>query len=99
MKTIKEYILENLANHDAQVLAEQEQIEKEKEQLQEAEKSISDEKSFREYAENKFKNVFGDKLDEQKMNDTIDGILKDHKEDADKGDWGKLVGILNKSFA
>lgn len=99
MKTIKEYILENLAAHDAQVLAEKEQIEKEKEQLQEAEKSISDEKSFREYAENKFKNAFGDKLDEQKMNDTIDGILKDNKEDVDKGDWGKLVGILNKSFA
>ena len=33
------------------------------------------------------------------MNKTIDGILNDYKEDADKGDWGKLVGVLNKSFA
>lgn len=60
--------------------------------------SISDEKSFREYAENKFKKVFGDKLDEDKMNGVIDGILKKYKEEADNGEWGKLVGVLNKSF-
>ena len=60
--------------------------------------SISDEKSFREYAENKFKKVFGDKLDEDKMNGVIDGILKKYKEEADNGEWGKLVDVLNKSF-
>lgn len=60
--------------------------------------SISDEKSFREYAENKFKKVFGDKLDEDKMNGVIDGILKKYKTEADNGEWGKLVGVLNKSF-
>ena len=60
--------------------------------------SIKDEESFREYAEKKFKEVFGDELDEKQMKDTIDGILKDNKEDVDKGDWGKLVGVLNKSF-
>ena len=74
-----------------------EQIEISK--INEEAESIKDEKSFREYAEKKFKEVFGDELDEEQMNDTIDGILKDYKEDADKGDWGKLIGVLNKSFS
>jgi hypothetical protein len=60
--------------------------------------SIKDEKSFRAAAEAKFKKVFGDDLDEDKMNSVIDGILKKYKSDADNGDWGKLVGVLNKSF-
>lgn len=82
-KTIREYLCENLENGR---------------QVSESE-SITSEKEFRDYAKNKFKEAFGDELDEDKMNKTIDGILKDNKEDADKGDWGKLVGILNKSFA
>lgn len=76
------------------------------EQLNEAEdnkdkaaESIKDEKTFRDYAENKFKEVFGDELDEKQMKDTIDGILKDNKDKVDAGEWGELVGILNKSFA
>lgn len=60
---------------------------------------VKSEKDFREYAENKFKEVFGDELDEQEMNDTIDGLLKDNKELVDAGEWGELVGMLNKSFA
>ena len=63
------------------------------------ESEIKDEKSFREYAENKFKEVFGDKLDEKKMNDTIDGLLKDNADAVKEGDWGKIVGMLNKSFS
>ena len=54
--------------------------------VNEANESIKDEKSFREYAENKFKEVFGDDLDEEKMNDTIDGILSDNKDDVDNDD-------------
>ena len=42
--------------------------------MNEAEESIKSEKDFHDYAENKFKEVFGDKLDEDKMNKTIDGI-------------------------
>ena len=42
--------------------------------------SIKDEKSFRAAAEAKFKKVFGDDLDKDKMNQTIDGLLKDNKE-------------------
>lgn len=60
--------------------------------------SIKDEKSFRAAAEAKFKKVFGDNVDEDKMNGIIDGILKKYKSDADNGDWGKLIGVLNKSF-
>lgn len=59
---------------------------------------VKSEKDFREYAENKFKETFGDKLDEDKMNKTIDGLLKDNKELVDTNEWGELVGILNKSF-
>jgi hypothetical protein len=60
---------------------------------------VSSEKDFREYAEKKFKEVFGDELDEDKMNKTVDGLLKDNKELVDAGEWGELVGMLNKSFA
>lgn len=60
---------------------------------------VSSEKDFREYAENKFKEVFGDELDEKEMNKTIDGLLKDNKDLVDAGEWGELVGMLNKSFA
>lgn len=66
--------------------------------LLESDGSIKDEKSFRDYAENKFKEVFGDELDEDKMNKTIDGLLSDNKEIVEAGEWGKLVGMLNKSF-
>lgn len=59
---------------------------------------IKSEKDFREYAENKFKEAFGDELDEDQMNETIDGLLKDNKDLVEKGEWGELVGILNKSF-
>lgn len=62
------------------------------------EKTIKSEEEFREYAENKFKEVFADDLDEDKMNSVIDGILKDYKDDVDNNNWGKLVGVLNKSF-
>ena len=61
--------------------------------------SIKSEADFRDYAENKFKEVFGDELDENEMNETIEGLLNDNKELVEKGEWGKLVGMLNKSFA
>lgn len=70
---------------------------------------IKSEEDFREYAENKFKEVFGDDLDEDQMDETIEGILKDNpvpdgKKAEDLSDeeaeeyWGKLIGTLNKSF-
>lgn len=65
----------------------------------EAEETIKDEKSFREAARAKFEEVFGDELDEEKMNKTIDGLLEDNKDLVEKGEWGELIGMLNKSFA
>ena len=82
MKAFKKYILEHIDD----------------ELIIEAEKTIKDEKSFRDYAENKFKEVFGDKLDTDKMKKIIDGIIEDSKDEIDDGDWGTVVGKLNKSF-
>lgn len=66
--------------------------------LNESKETIKDEKSFRKAAEAKFEEVFGDDLDEKKMNDTIDGLLKDNKDLVEKNKWGELIGMLNKSF-
>ena len=82
MKAFKKYILEHIDD----------------EPIIEAEKTIKDEKSFRDYAENKFKEVFGDKLDTDKMKKVIDGIINVSKDEIDNGDWGTVVGKLNKSF-
>ena len=60
---------------------------------------ITDEKSFREAARAKFEEVFGDELDEDQMNETIEGLLNDNKDLVEKGEWGELIGMLNKSFA
>lgn len=59
---------------------------------------IESEQDFRDYAENKFKEAFGDELDEDKMKKTIDGILDDNKDAVEAGEWDTLVGVLNKSF-
>lgn len=69
------------------------------ESLNEGKESIKDEKSFRDAAEAKFKEVFKDELDEDKMKKTIDGLLKDNKELVEKGEWGELIGMLNASFS
>lgn len=65
----------------------------------EAEETIKSEKDFREAARAKFEEVFGDELDEEKMNKTIDGLLEDNKDLVEKGEWGELIGMLNQSFA
>ncbi len=66
--------------------------------ISEAEETIKSEQDFREAAKAKFEEVFGDELDEERMNNTIDGILDDNPELVEKGEWGKLIGMLNKSF-
>lgn len=103
MKSLRNYINENLFEDKVDELEEKlEKVEKKaddaKKEAEKSEESIKDEKSFRDYAENKFKEVFGDELDEDEMKETIDGILKDYKKEAEEGDWGTLVGVLNKSF-
>lgn len=67
--------------------------------VNEAEETIKSEKDFRAAARAKFEEVFGDELDEEKMNKTIDGLLEDNKDLVEKGEWGELIDMLNKSFA
>lgn len=82
MKSLQEVLLESLKSETIQI----------------NEGEIKSEKEFREYAKNKFEEVFGDELDEEKMNKTIEGILDDNKELVDNNEWGELIGILNKGF-
>lgn len=77
--------------------AEKDAAEAEKD-ANKSEETIKDEKSFRAAAKAKFEEVFGDDLDEKQMNKTIDGLLNDNKDAVEKGDWGTLIGMLNKSF-
>ena len=70
----------------------------EEEELEKSKETIKSEDDFREYAEKKFKTVFGDKLDQDKMKKTIDGIIEDNKKKVEDGEFGDLIGILNKSF-
>lgn len=63
-----------------------------------ANETIDSEKKFREFAKKKFETVFGDKLDVERMNFTIDGIIKNNQKAINAGDWGTVVGMLNKSF-
>jgi hypothetical protein len=90
MRNITEVIQEHLAN----VAAKAEELEI----VTIEEGTISSEEDFRTAAKAKFEKAFGDDLDEKKMNDTIDGILKDNEDLVKDGKWGDLMGILNKSF-
>lgn len=92
MKNLSEFLIEKINEDKIAELLEKEDSNK-------SDETIKDEKSFRAAAEAKFKEVFGDDLDEDKMNETIDGLLKDNKDLVDKGEWGELIGMLNKSFA
>lgn len=67
--------------------------------LNEAEDEINNEEQFKEWARAKFEEVFGDDLDEDQFKTTLKGFLRDNKELVDKGAWGKLVGMMNASFA
>jgi hypothetical protein len=84
MKTLKDFINQQLTDVETKnVIFESE---------------IKSEEDFRAAAKAKFEKAFGDDLDEDKMNKTIDGILKDNADAVKAGEWGKLIGILNKSF-
>ena len=69
--------------------------------VNEEDATITDEKSFREWAKAKFKEVFGDDFDEKRFKFTVDGFLKDddNKKLVDDNNWGELVGKMNASFA
>lgn len=88
--------MKNLTDYINEMLNTTEEVEVVEAQVNEGE--IKSEEDFRATAKAKFEEAFGDDLDEQKMNDTIDGILSDNKELVESGEWGELIGILNKSF-
>lgn len=103
MKSLSTYLLEGVENDKIKELEKRVKDAEEKADVTEneannAEETIKDEKSFREAARAKFEEVFGDDLDEDKMNETIDGLLNDNKDLVEKGKWGELIGMLNKSF-
>ena len=113
MQSITEYLYENLNEADDSKIKELEQrVAKAEKNAKEAKddaddakkeanksaETINNEDDFRDYAENKFKEVFGDKLDKDRMNKVIDGLLKDNQDLVDDGEWGELIGMLNKSF-
>lgn len=89
MKSIIDFINEHLNDEAVETIDESTVNEGE----------VASEKDFRDAAKAKFEEVYGDDLNEEEMNDTIEGILKDNSELVEKGDWGALIGILNKSFA
>jgi hypothetical protein len=66
--------------------------------IRETEETINNEKEFKEAARKKFEEVFGDELDEDKMKETIKGLLDDNQDLVKKNKWGELIGMLNKSF-
>jgi hypothetical protein len=55
---------------------------------------VSDEKSFREYAEGVLKKAHGDDYDEKIGNKVIDGIISSTKDD----DWGQAIGRLTSGL-
>lgn len=55
---------------------------------------VTDEKSFREYAEGVLKKAHGDDYDEKIGNKVIDGLIAKTKD----GDWGAAIGRLTSGF-
>jgi len=55
---------------------------------------ITSDKQFKEWAEKVLKNAFGDKFDEAKFNQTVDGLLKKYGEN-----YGAMVGALSYGLA
>ena len=97
MKNLTDYINEMLNENEAnEMLNATEEVKVDEAVVNEGE--IKSEEDFRAAAKAKFEEAFGDDLDEDKMNKTIDGILSDNKDAVKVGEWGKLIGILNKSF-
>lgn len=97
MKNLTDYINEMLNENEAnEMLNATEEVKVDEAVVNEGE--IKSEEDFRAAAKAKFEEAFGDELDESKMNDTIEGILNDNKELVEAGEWGELIGILNKSF-
>lgn len=79
------------------VVKEEEEIEAEEEEAVEeakvSEKEIKDDAEFKEYATAILKDAHGDKFDEAKAKEVIDGLLSKYS-----GDYGAMVGALQSSM-
>lgn len=64
----------------------------------ESEETIKSVEDLKELMKAKFEEVFGDKLDKERMEFTIKGFLKSNKKDVEDEKWGELVGKFNQSF-
>lgn len=59
------------------------------------EADIENEEDFKKWATDKLKTMHGDKFDQEKADEVIDGLIKRQKEE--DLDWGVCVGMLNKA--
>jgi hypothetical protein len=84
---------EELENFNAYVKTIKEKLAGKKSSLKEAE--VTDEKTFREYAENVLKKAHGDDYDEDIAKKVIDGIVSKVGKD---GDWGQAIGRLTSGL-
>jgi hypothetical protein len=109
VKTIKEELskkdVKKMVKDETKDL--EKKVEKAEDKAEEAEKDaenakkksgqdeVTDEKSFREYAENVLKQAHGDDYDETIANKVIDGIISKVGKD---GDWGQAIGRLTSGL-
>jgi hypothetical protein len=80
---------------DAEKKAEAAENDAEKAKKKAGQDEVTDEKSFREYAEGVLKKAHGDDYDEKIANKVIDGLISKVGKD---GDWGQAIGRLTSGL-
>lgn len=99
-KDVKKMVKSETKELEKKVDAAEQKAEKAEKEAAKAEKKsgqdeVTDEKSFREYAENVLKQAHGDDYDEKIANKVIDGIISKVGKD---GDWGQAIGRLTSGL-
>jgi hypothetical protein len=99
-KDVKKMVKSETKDLEKKVDAAEAKAEKAEKEAEKAEKKagqdeVTDEKSFREYAENVLKQAHGDDYDEKIANKVIDGIISKVGKD---GDWGQAIGRLTSGL-
>lgn len=88
--------MKNLTDYINEMLNTTEEVKVDEAVVNEGE--IKSEDDFRAAAKAKFEEAFGDDLDDNKMNDTIEGILNDNKDLVEAGEWESLLVFLINHF-
>jgi hypothetical protein len=99
---VKKMVKDETKDLEKKVDAAEKKAEKAEEEAKDAEKDakkagqdeVTDEKSFREYAENVLKQAHGDDYDEKIGNKVIDGIIGKVKDN----NWGEAIGRLTSGL-